>query len=299
MIYYKYGSIFSLRTAYGVLPATRHPLLAKKSVDVKASSGDETDSALEDDDSKPGDDETENNGKIGKPEDENVLVSMKHAAIRDYFLSETTRPHKGIRLDTINSPLLILKTCLQVFCEDSKYALCKDGLAKIAARFDSYLRVVEPSSASPEDRREIGTLLAQILGAEPALSRWISKAGQSLTTDFLHSPEVVLRICVWLSEPTVERKAVAPGQIGCKSSSMSTLTSYSSLFGEAARRCSQRWAQTKSIHADADVVFLHNYERKVSIQVSFPLCGRPIHCCGFQRLTLTLEPRFENYQTIL
>lgn len=254
LIDYSFGSIFNLRTLGGAAVCNETPLPSARGqaqllFQYRNSRIEDNNDDTDNDDDDTDNDDDDDDSK-GKPEDNQVFVSFKNAHVQRYFVSGKAPPNHKIRLDVPVARFAVLKTCLQVFCIENKYFVCKNSLAHYAAKFDRYLLDTEPSTAQPEERNEIGKLLAQLFLTEQPLERWISHVGHSLTTNFLDSQECMRKVQQWLQLPEDKQYLKSAP---CES-----------LFKKTAEMCARRWLQRQHTRPETDVLFLHNYKNKVS-----------------------------------
>ncbi|EPS40859.1 hypothetical protein H072_5263 [Dactylellina haptotyla CBS 200.50] len=266
LIDFSYGYIFNLRTLKGELISLDKPLIKSNILPLERllrseSRVKETGENQEKEDESDVNSEDEDDDDEGKPQDDQVFISFKHTAVRDYFLLEMSAPTDKISINIRSARIMVLKKCLQVFCDSRKYRTCKRGLADRAARFSQYLLDTDQESCESEDKREIGQLLIRLLNNAEPLERWISKAGPALTTDFLDSQLCVEKITRWLTDPEVaqylDTSLSNENWVGDLKSAP-----FRCLFGKAAAVCASRWIQTRYKRSETDVMFLHSYMTK-------------------------------------
>jgi hypothetical protein len=195
-------------------------------------------------------------------ENTNLFITIRHAYIRDFFLYRAKNLCPNISVDESASRVSILKTCLQVFCDDWKYERCQSGLARHASHFHKYFQKIEVSQLGNQERYEIAELLIQIFRDEKIVARWVNYSRGFIRREMLYSSRFVETVRYWLKDSQVATHFQGSQEIEhwiCEVLS----SPWENLFQTVAEECGRRWLKGEQAQFEFEVLFIHSYREKV------------------------------------
>lgn len=175
------------------------------------------------------DDEVERSGPNENPTDfdSNPIttgVTFCHASIGDFLRDESQGKvaaddeHPAIGVDFNEAKISALKTCLELFCNDELARKAQNSAqSMIPYALDNWYYhfcAVEPSTAKPSQRREIGGLLVKMFGREAFMNNWASGVKMDLFTD-----DKVRTVRSWMADDDLVQSLPSEDQTFVKSSS--------------------------------------------------------------------------------
>ena len=151
-------------------------------------------------------------------------MTFCHASIGDFLRDESQGKvsaddeHPAIGVDFNEAKISVLKTCLELFCNDELIKKAQNSAqSMISYALDNWYDhfcAVKPSTAEPSQRREIGGLLVKMFGREAVMNNWASEVDCDLFTE-----DSVRTLRLWMADDDLVRSLPLEDQTFVKSSS--------------------------------------------------------------------------------
>lgn len=210
----QFASFFSL---------TREDGLSTAELQMVSQTSDEADDKVEQTGPEEGFDDNENPTDFDS-NPTTTEVTFCHASIGDFLRDESQGKvsadddHPAIGVDFNEAKISVLKTCLELFCNDElakKPQNSTQSMMEYALdNWYYHFCTVKPSTVEPSQRREIGGLLVKMFGREAFMNNWASGVHLDLFTN-----EKVRIVRSWMTDDDLVQRLRSEDQKFVESSS--------------------------------------------------------------------------------
>lgn len=134
-----------------------------------------------------------------------LLIRLSHASIGDFFRGNDQTPGAPVHFDCKKSETMILKICLEIFCDAALYEKCESDLAWYCGFYwDNHLQRVQISDVDAVEKCQIAELLIKMFWDEPTLARRVQHATSMLSEIFIYSDKLVATIHAWYKDRNIQ-----------------------------------------------------------------------------------------------